>query len=574
MIKTISIKQYRKLKGFDLIFSPEINFISGANGTCKSSLLHMASNSFQRVKSSDSRVNDKKSIEIVYGINSSVNPKIETLTRGDKEYNDPANGVKGTLFSVNYTNGQTLDFRRHNSDNAGGSRYAIKPKYPPKKKEKLPALPVIYLGLTRLYPLGEFQKDSELVHLRQKLPESYQADLCKLYQDLTNIEILSSHPQKMGDVKFRNDFSTNKNGVDSNTISAGEDNILIVLTALISLKYYFETLTQTESDVESLLVIDEFDATLHPALQVRLLELCRQYSRQYKIQIIATTHSLSLIEYALQQGDNVIYLKENLEQVDLMPEPDITKIKMDLKTLARKDIYEGKKIPIFTEDAQARCFLNIILDYWSEKDRAFRYIRNCFHLAEAPLSCEALRHIFKDKVLCRIMRAVCILDGDQNKDIGNYIIALPGKDSPEKFIFAYLKKLYEENSDFWRHQDVIDMGYDATYFRTHILSEIQKVEAEIAEKTEIKNGKDTKVEGESSSKKSSTKGLLREKFKKIWEDNLEFMEVALKYWLNDPQNQNSILDFIGDLNTMFRKTAAFHGINNKEWLFSREISNV
>jgi AAA15 family ATPase/GTPase len=195
--------------------------------------------------------------------------------------------------------------------------------------------------------------------------------LCKLYQDLTNIEILSSHPQKMGDVKFRNDFSTNKNGVDSNTISAGEDNILIVLTALISLKYYFETLTQTESDVESLLVIDEFDATLHPALQVRLLELCRQYSRQYKIQIIATTHSLSLIEYALQQGDNVIYLKENLQQVDLMPEPDITKIKMDLKTLARKDIYEGKKIPIFTEDAQARCFLNIILDYWSEKDRAF-----------------------------------------------------------------------------------------------------------------------------------------------------------------------------------------------------------
>ena len=118
------------------------------------------------------------------------------------------------------------------------------------------------------------------------------------------------------------------------------------------------------------------------------------------------------------------------------------------------------------------------------------------------------------------------------------------------------------------------MGYDATYFRTHILREIQKVEAEIAEKTEIKNGKDTKVEGESSSKKSSTKGLLREKFKKIWEDNLEFMEVALKYWLNDPQNQNSILDFIGDLNTMFRKTAAFHGINNKEWLFSREISNV
>ena len=46
----------------------------------------------------------------------------------------------------------------------------------------------------------------------------------------------------MGDIKVRNEFSSNVAGVDSNTISAGEDNLSIILTALISLKYYFNSI--------------------------------------------------------------------------------------------------------------------------------------------------------------------------------------------------------------------------------------------------------------------------------------------------------------------------------------------
>ncbi|MDR2211996.1 MAG: AAA family ATPase, partial [Spirochaetaceae bacterium] len=49
MIEKLEILQYRKLKNITLEFSKNINVISGANGTCKTSLLHLISNAFQAV---------------------------------------------------------------------------------------------------------------------------------------------------------------------------------------------------------------------------------------------------------------------------------------------------------------------------------------------------------------------------------------------------------------------------------------------------------------------------------------------------------------------------------------------
>ena len=60
----------------------------------------MIGNAFQRVTASKAKLIDKRAINIIYGINATVNPKIETLTKGDKKYNDPAIGQKGTLFTI------------------------------------------------------------------------------------------------------------------------------------------------------------------------------------------------------------------------------------------------------------------------------------------------------------------------------------------------------------------------------------------------------------------------------------------------------------------------------------------
>lgn len=218
---------------FDL--SKGINVISGTNGTCKTSLLHMVSNAYQAVTKKCDWLQDAACLDVIKQINSMTNPKIESLTKGDKTYNDPANGAKGTLFTVDYYGQASLEFRKHNSKLS--SRYAVKPWYRPGTTEKLPFCPVIYLGLTRLYPFGEYLNDEAVEKLKKNLPVAYQNEIADIYKRLTGISISSVSPQKMGDIKTRADFESDKAGIDSNTISAGEDNLFIIISALVSLKY-------------------------------------------------------------------------------------------------------------------------------------------------------------------------------------------------------------------------------------------------------------------------------------------------------------------------------------------------
>lgn len=178
LIKKIHVVKYRKLQDMDFDLSKGINVISGTNGTCKTSLLHMVSNAYQAVTKKCDWLQDAACLDVIKQINSMTNPKIESLTKGDKTYNDPANGAKGTLFTVDYYGQASLEFRKHNSKLS--SRYAVKPWYRPGTTEKLPFCPVIYLGLTRLYPFGEYLNDEAVEKLKKNLPVAYQNEIADI----------------------------------------------------------------------------------------------------------------------------------------------------------------------------------------------------------------------------------------------------------------------------------------------------------------------------------------------------------------------------------------------------------
>ena len=537
MIKSISIVHYRKLKGISLVFSQNVNFVSGSNGTCKSSLLHIISNAFQKVVSTKVNLEDKKCLSIINAINAGVNQKIESLTRDAKHYKDPAATTQGTLFSVEYTNAKTLNFRRHNSEIA--ERFAIKPPYSKGKTEKLPACPVIYLGLSRLYPIGEFQNDKAIENIKYKLPENYRDELKELYQQLTHIAIDTLQPQIMKDVKTRNDFTSHQDGIEGNTISSGEDNVFIILTALLSLKYYYECLPIKSGDIESILLIDEFDATLHPSLQETLLDVMREFSEKYKIQIVSTTHSLSLLKYAFSKKDNVIYLCDNIEDVYSMPEPDIHKIEMKLKNISRESFYADKEIPVFMEDDQARMFMEYYLSYLQDKDENFAKIKGCFHFVQAPFGADSLRGMFSDEKLTKIMQAICILDGDKTEQLPDYMLALPGKNSPEKVIFQYAEKLFNDSQDpFWRTIEATTNNFDRPYYRDHIQHEYHNA-----------------LQAQSQ----------REALKKVWNNHKTFVTLVLKTWLNRSENSREIASFTYKFHQAFFKTAEHHGLNRHDW---------
>ncbi|KYM49762.1 hypothetical protein A2U11_10085 [Fusobacterium necrophorum subsp. funduliforme] len=386
MIKKLKIIQYRKLKDLEFLFSENINVISGTNGTCKTSLLHLISNSFQTFSKKEKLINGN-STQVIRWLNKECNPKIESLTRGDREYSDPANGIKGTLFSVEYFDGKKLDFRRHNSNKESlNGRFSIKPKYKKGKNESLPHLLLIYLGLSRLYSFGEFNNDGGIEKIKKKLPLKYIQEIEDIYKDFTGIEIKYENSCLMSGIKRRSEFKTNYQGIDSNTISAGEDNLLIIITALVSLKYHHENAIEG-IELTSILLVDEIDATLHPEYQIKLLELFLEYSRKYKIQIFLTTHSMSLLEYCLEEKFNVIYLLDDINKISIMKDINKYKIERILKNKTRQEINSKKIIPIFTEDEEARLFLSRIFNQLENIDSDFKKIKKFFYLVNINMSC-------------------------------------------------------------------------------------------------------------------------------------------------------------------------------------------
>lgn len=551
MIKKISISEYRKIKDLDFDFINGINILSGTNGTCKTSLLHIVSNSFQAVTKTCSWLQDSNCLDIIKKVNGITNPKIESLTKGDKQHNDPTNGHKGTIFEIEYFNRDPLSFRKH--DSKINNRYAIKPYYQKGTHDSLPYCPVIYLGLARLFPFGEFPDDA-VEGIKKSLPMIYQQEIAELYNSFTHMTISSSAPQKMGDIKVRSDFLSNVTGVDSNTISAGEDNLFILLTALVSLKYYYQCI-QSNNEIESILLIDELDATLHPSFQFKLLELFRKYSRDYKIQVIFTTHSLSLLEFALKKKDNIIYLIDNITGVHKMLSPDIYKIRMFLHDETKDDIYTSNVIPVFTEDNEARVFLKILLDYYENNIVEFASVRRFFHLVDANIGATNLVNIFSDTYLLKsTMQSMCILDGDQKqkKDYEKYIIVLPGVGSPEKLIMDYSIQLYDNDDPFWTNDTIISLNYGKVNYLNSRKPDIDGISQKLQE---LRNASE------------STHGVEREMRKKVFIKHERFFELLFKHWVNNPEHKEEIMKFYDDLHIMFRKVSEFHGINPKEWNF-------
>lgn len=563
MIKEIQFVQYKKFKNISLGFEAGINAISGENGTCKSSLLYLISNSFQAMSKQCSWVKDVTSLQVINAINNVVNKKVESLQRGDQKYNDPAFGVKGNLFTVRYYDHYDLGFRRHNSTNKNNTgRYSLKPYYPKGSGQQLPFCPVVYLGLSRLVPYGEFQNDEAIAAVDQKLPEAVQSGIATNFKKFTFYNIAQKSWQKMGDLKKRSDFVSDYDGVDSNTISAGEDNLYIILAALESLKYYFSCI-DTKRDIESVLLIDEFDATLHPSFQEKLLDLMREYAADYKIQICFTTHSLTAVENVLNHRDNLIYLVDNVTDVAVMEEPTIQSIKAHLYHVTTNDIYKDKHIPIFTEDAEARLLIQLLFEYFEETRREFRDVRRFFVIPEINLGSDQLYGLFSDEKLIRAhVGAFCILDGDRNPDIESCIITLPGKNageptsnlSPEQLLLNYAARLEKNDSPFWKDKDVLEKNFGKRWYKENIEAKVLAFEEE-----------NKPVDGEDGNAKEQRKQKRRVFNKALFNDNKLFFEYLFRHWLHNEYNANTIDRFYNDLKNMFKKCCSLRGINKAEW---------
>ena len=550
MINRIEFIQYRKLKNIAIDFVEGINAIAGTNGTCKSTLLHLFSNSFQRVNSKSSLIADQSCLGVLSSLKPSINAKIETLARNNKHIAPSVNSKSGTLYKVYYLNGSSVEFRKHYSDKS--VRYSLKPTYKSGGNESLPSMPVIYLGISRLLPIGELSDDTSIKKLRKWLPEKYQQELSSLIKSFTNYELSFDSPTMAEDLKNHLEFSTNKEDIDSNTISAGEDNVCVILNALVCLHYYYDCLTSKSGCVESALLIDELDSTLHPRFQRLLIETLEIYSRKYKIQIVFTTQSYYLLELVLKKRLHLIYLVDNYSSVAILPDPDWARVKMQLEGTQASDVFCNAKIPVLTEDGEAEWMLELILDFYSNKVAGFSWIKNHLHLINAKAGGEILQNLFSDEILnSKTIGWICVLDGDHSTDLSKSIVALPGKDSPESVLFKYAMSLADKDIEpFWMSEPCLNEGFSVMYFLNEIKPDFDKIEEEIC---------NIHARGE------SAEGVKRRMNKSLFLKYKDFFRVLFYHWLTNPCNESMITSFYENLGLLYKKTCSCAGLPSSRW---------
>lgn len=339
-------------------------------------------------------------------------------------------------------------------------RYRFIPKKTKKRNSYAKATwPTLYLGLSRLYPIGESAIVSE-----GKIDKSLtQEDLMGLYSDylhILSLEGAPAHvPSGIGNVRLSEGINKNAFGMitpvyDHWANSAGQDNLSQILLGVLSFKKLKETL---QDDWEGgLLLIDELDATLHPSAQIRLVEHLDRNAKDLGIQIVFTTHSLTLLERVSDKVHSntddqpneweLIYLTTANGSLQYLPNPQYETIYYDMQNILGESAL-FRKVPIYFEDDEARFFFKkLVHDYLSR-----------VKIVETSLGCDQLLKLASED-FSYFSSALLVLDGDvENQKITELsrivcaevrnIIKLPTDKSPEELIWAYLDEM-DKNHPF------------------------------------------------------------------------------------------------------------------------------
>lgn len=433
-ITKINLNKFRQFENKEFNIAPYLTILSGFNGTGKSTLLAILANSCE--------LKNFKTLK-----NSTFRADISDILKGSMEYDQSASNV----FSIDFLDEQnrpfTVPFRISWQDNK--TRFRLISKQPtPDKSESKVIFPVIYLGLSRLYPLGECtykEKISSENHIEKYFKNNIKERnwFFNKYKYILSIEdITNISAYKHPDLKQKCYIGINGTSYDAKTNSAGLDNLGQILLHLASFRLLRnEFLKEQKTWYGGLFLIDELDATMHPAAQIRLLNVLYEEAKLLNLQIVFTTHSLSLIKEFYNNrkyknnNDNILYYLTNRNiDLEILQSPNYELIENDMLVTDPATI-KNKSIDVLTEDDEAFWFAKQIIP-----DRLLEKI----NLKSANLGCESLVKLNEDTYPA-LKKILLLLDGDYTID-NKYkkrlnLLCLPGGKSPEGVLYEFLRKL-------------------------------------------------------------------------------------------------------------------------------------
>lgn len=502
--------KFRKLQNLEIPISDRITVIGGLNGIGKSTILGLIANS------SGIRSATYKSY-----FDSSYQANFQELFHLDenddyKDTSDEKAYIDITYLCDNEEFTKRCNVSKHTEKLAEGEGVENRLKIVPRTivahkalgealsiggSAKIP-LPTIYLGMSRMTPIGEYEKDRiKLTKIRNIDPQDKEY-IHKLFNEVVSFDLTNAtdpiidHDFKGS--KKRSKLPTLKHSTFS--ISLGQDSLSSIFTALASFK---KIKREMDHDYHGgLLVIDELDAGLHHIAQIRLLNLLRRESRILDLQIIFTTHSLTIFKNVLnvpekqisvgKVSDSVVYL-HNTPAPKILQNPTYLRIKNNQLSQAITPLaaaIEVPKVKIYLEDDEGKFFLEKIFSFKGINDFSGMYGVD-LDLLSLKVGCNSLMNLFKADSYFKTVIIVPdndIMSEESNRKIINehrqfcplpadkkFNTTTPSTDrNPEKIIYDFISskvKNYDHDDGFWKQILEFNDGlYDFDYINNTIIN--------------------------------------------------------------------------------------------------------
>lgn len=465
MYKELKIHDFRLFAEQDIKLGKYITVLAGRNSTGKSTILGMLGNSSEiKKKDGTTYTGGQFRAEFSEIFKGSRSFDVSKSNRFELIMSDDGESVSEKCFF-------RTSWQKYSNEEDSPERFRIIPcrTLDGKKTEAKMEYPVLYLGLSRLFPIGE-SNDSSINQQHVKFSsKEHEKWFLEKYVHILSLQDTVNEVSNfsIGETDKKKGVGINTDKYDYLTNSSGQDNLGQILLALLS----FKRLRENSGDKwrGGLLLIDEIESTLHPSAQARLLDVLLQESRSTGVQIVFTTHSLSLLKNickktehnnsAVNNGVELYYLTNANRKLEVKRNVDYFAIECDL--LVQSIVQNGHKIRVYTEDAEARwVLLHIVQPYTA-------YL----NILDVNVGCHSLMSLYSADT-AYFGNSIIVLDGDVTdktlnvvpkkvrEHFGN-IIKLPGSSRPEQVIYEYLLSLSPEH-EFWLQAGA---GLNWTYFK-------------------------------------------------------------------------------------------------------------
>jgi hypothetical protein len=233
---------------------------------------------------------------------------------------------------------------------------------------------------------------------------------------------------------------------DGESCSAGQDNLSQILTAILSFRWLKEKLGEQYQG--GIFLIDELDATLHAFAQSKLLELLRDVSYELALQIVATSHSLRLLEKAyqseLRKDIDFLHLANRDGGVVIETVSTYQEVCDRLKVEVTPPKSKPQKVSVVFEDNQGKFLFDQIC---GSQLREYVVCGNTDSFGAGQL--KNLAHM--SKFLPALKDVIFLPDGDMAKvwtKPPKNMLSLPGDKRPETLVYQHLYEM-KDADPFW-----------------------------------------------------------------------------------------------------------------------------